>query len=141
MPSEKRVARLLSIEVCYSSYYSDLPKSELISRALELQEVPYMRRYELGLLNSVLDLCLANTEVDTELIGRFLSEEWEISRMDNLKLSLLRVAVSELRLSNVAQRNLVINEYVSLGRLFLPIKEVGFINAILEKLASEIQGQ
>ncbi|ACT69810.1 putative N utilization substance protein B [Neorickettsia risticii str. Illinois] len=141
MPSEKRVARLLSIEVCYSSYFSDLPQPELISRALELQEVPYMRRYDLGLLNSILGLCFANIKADTELIGRFLSEEWEIDRMDNLKLSLLRVAISELRLSNIAQKNLVINEYVSLGRLFLPVKEVGFINAILEKLTSEIQGK
>ncbi|ABD45864.1 transcription antitermination protein NusB [Neorickettsia sennetsu] len=141
MPSEKRVARLLSIEVCYSSYFSDLPQSELISRALELQEMPYMKRYDLELLNSILDLCLANVEADTELIGRFLSEEWEINRIDNLKLSLLRVAISELRLSSVGQRNLVINEYVSLGGLFLSVKEVGFVNAILEKLASEIQGK
>lgn len=140
MLSRRRITRLLSVEICYSSYFSDLVQSELIKRVLDLHDVSYMREYDPEMLNSLLMSCLANADTDTQLIGRFLSSEWKIDRVDHIKLSVLRVALSELRVSKAEQKNLVINEYVDLANLFLSVKEVGFINAMLDKLAVEVQG-
>ncbi|AHX11757.1 nusB family protein [Neorickettsia helminthoeca str. Oregon] len=139
MLSKRRIARLLSVEVCYSSYFSDLDQNVLLKKALDLHDVSYMRKYDPTLLDPLLELCFSNLELDAQVIERFLSEDWNINRIDNLKLSILRVAISELRLTGLEQKNLVIDEYVTLSRLFLPMQDSNFINAILDKLAGEIE--
>lgn len=77
------------------------------------------------------------SEID-EIIKKYLKEGWEMERLDNLLLSIIRPAVYELK-SEDTPVSVVLDEYINIAHAFYDTQEVGFINAILDSVAKELR--
>lgn len=151
MLSKRRLARVLAVQACYASYfYAYISHNELIEVTIKLQECkPYIAECDYDLF------CFLSSKVYEEklaaekLIQQFLTQGWEIGRIDKLQLAILRNGICELKyLSDinlrdsimeaatlVTPRKIIIHEYVSMAPIFIPEKNIGFINAMLDNIA------
>lgn len=63
-----------------------------------------------------------------------VSEGWKIGRMGKVDLSILRLAVYEIKFDEDIPTGVAINEAVELGKIFGGDESSGFINGILAKI-------
>ena len=74
----------------------------------------------------------------TEEIDRLLNEHttgWKTSRMNRVDLTILRLAVYELKWDEEVPTGVAINEAVELGKKYSSEEGPAFINGVLAKLA------
>lgn len=62
---------------------------------------------------------------------------WKLSRMGKVELSLLRLAVFEMRCDDEVPEKVAINEAVELAKKFGGDASSGFVNGVLAKLAQK----
>lgn len=65
---------------------------------------------------------------------------WQLKRLDSVLRALLRVSFFEIQGKKDIHPSISINEYVEIAKGFLSKKEVGFINATLDKFAKNCRG-
>jgi N utilization substance protein B len=73
-----------------------------------------------------------------EEIDRILSEAssgWKISRMNKVDLTILRLAIYEMRFDEDIPVKVAINEAVEMAKTFGGDESPGFVNGVLAKLA------
>lgn len=75
---------------------------------------------------------LRSEEID-EMLNR-LSEGWKTKRMNRVDLSLLRLAVYEIRYDDSIPEKVAVNEAVELAKTFGGEDSPAFVNAILGKI-------
>ena len=76
----------------------------------------------------------AETEVD-DYIKKFLKDRWTITRLDSVIRAILRCGVYEILYSIDTESKVLVSEYTGLvGTFFEGEAEVGFINAMLDKV-------
>ena len=78
---------------------------------------------------------LRSEEID-EMLNR-LSEGWKTKRMNRVDLSLLRLAVYEIRYDDSIPEKVAVNEAVELAKTFGGEDSPAFVNAILGKIMRE----
>lgn len=76
------------------------------------------------------------TEIDRAVL-RALSANWKLQRIDSILRAILRVAAYELVGRPDVPARVAIDEYVEIAHAFFEGEEVGFVNAILDRLARE----
>jgi N utilization substance protein B len=82
---------------------------------------------------------LARTaEIDTA-IGERLARGWTIDRLDRLMLQILRCGAYELIARPDIPAAAVVSEYVDVADAFFPRTEVGFVNALLDRMARTVR--
>ena len=74
-------------------------------------------------------------------IGAVLAEGWTLQRCDALLRAFLRAGAFELASRPDVPVKVAINEYVDLGHLFFDGPEPGFINGVLDRLATKLRGR
>lgn len=76
-----------------------------------------------------------------KIIMKYLTSEWEITKLPILLLALLRVAICELLYFSHVPQKVIINEFTDIGSDMVNDNEVAFINSILDNIAknSELQ--
>ena len=67
----------------------------------------------------------------------YLTAEWDLEKMGLLSASLLRIACAEMLYAKEVPTNVLLDEYVSIASYFSEDEQVGFINAVLQKLAQD----
>ena len=70
-------------------------------------------------------------------IGQTLSSGWSLSRLGFLLRAFLRAGAFELVHCQDVPTKVVINEYLELAHAFLEKDDIGFLNAVLDRLATE----
>lgn len=75
-------------------------------------------------------------EIDGAVLNA-LSAGWKLQRIDSILRAILRVAAYELICRADVPARVVIDEYVEIAHAFFEGDEVGFVNAILDRLARE----
>lgn len=78
-----------------------------------------------------------NLDPIDEIISRNLKPGWTIEKLDPVIKNILRLAISELLFFGDIPRNVIIDQYVSLTGDFYAKKEVGFVNALIDKFAQQ----
>jgi transcription antitermination protein NusB len=73
------------------------------------------------------------------LIAAKLSQGWSLERLGYLLRAVLRAGAFELAERPDVPPRVVINEYVGLAHDFLAPDDAGFVNAVLDRLASELR--
>lgn len=73
------------------------------------------------------------------IIERNLGDGWNKERISSIMLALLRAGVYELSGFPKIPFKVIINEYLNIAKGFFSEKEVGFVNGILNKIASEVR--
>ena len=75
-----------------------------------------------------------NAKID-ELITANLTDDWRFERVPDVLKAILRAGLTELKHGEAA-KGAVISEYVKIADAFVDADEVGFVNAMLEKVSS-----
>lgn len=75
-------------------------------------------------------------EIDRAVLNA-LSTGWKLQRIDSILRAILRAAAYELIGRPDVPAKVVIDEYVEIAHAFFEGDEVGFVNAILDRLARE----
>jgi N utilization substance protein B len=95
-------------------------------------EKPTMEEY--GYLTSRFQAVLGKLDEIDNILSE-TSSGWKLNRMSKVDLTILRLAVYELRFDEDIPDKVAINEAVELGKKFGGDESPGFINGVLAKLA------
>jgi N utilization substance protein B len=82
---------------------------------------------------------LARRDELDALVTRFLGPGWTLQRLDRLMLQILRCGAFELVARPDVPRAAVVSEYVDVAHAFYPRAEVGFVNALLDRLGTSVR--
>lgn len=82
---------------------------------------------------------LARRDELDELVTRFLGQGWTLERLDRLMLQILRCGAYEMIARPDVPRAAVVSEYVDVAHAFYPRAEVGFVNALLDRLGRSVR--
>ena len=82
---------------------------------------------------------LERSELIEETINKFLANDIELKKTDKLLKIILFAAVFELLFKHNNPKKVIIKEYLLASEYFLEKVQIGYLNAILDKLAKEIR--
>ena len=71
------------------------------------------------------------------LINQYISFKRNFEKWDLINQSILLASLSELKNIEKNKIKIIINDYLDIGKTFINNKEIGFINAILDKIINE----
>jgi len=75
-------------------------------------------------------------EIDATI--RAVSHHWRLERMTRVDRNILRLATTELMLMPDVPRRVTLNEAIELAKLFGSEGSAGFVNGVLDRIASEL---
>ena len=78
-------------------------------------------------------------EIDGHISAK-LSEGWTIDRLDRPMRQILRAGTYELLARKDLPAGVIINEYVDVADAFYAKREKGFVNGILDSVATAVRG-
>ena len=138
----KSFSRYVAIQALYNSTYSD-NLEKIINYFLSKNElklyIDFKNQHDESNINKkFLDELLKTFShqkvfID-KLINSNLDNSWSFERMPKVLLSILRVAVSEMIVSQNISLGIIATEYIMFTESFFTQKECSFTNAILEKI-------
>lgn len=75
-------------------------------------------------------------EID-QMIENNLSSNWSMDRINRVSLAILRLSLYEMKFQEGSEMKIVIDEAVSMAKLYGPDDSYKFINAILDNIAKK----
>ncbi len=120
------------LEQDYAQYIED---HQAHRREAALPHVPPNRAY----LRKLLDGVAEHGKLLDELIDARLDEGWKRERMSPLLLSILTFGVYELDAHRNIPAHVLLDEYTTLTQRFCDAHEVGFVHALLAKVAKDFR--
>ena len=75
------------------------------------------------------------------LIEKCLSKEWAIDRVDPTMQAIISLGIYEFVNFPYTPKNVIINEYVSIAKLYFDEGNTGFVNGILDKLGKKLRNK
>ena len=131
----RRKAREVALQVLYSLNFVDLD----VEKALELFWGNFLAPKSAKEFSAmVVEGAWRHRQELDALIGES-SDNWSLSRMSKVDISILRMAVFELLYCEDIPSKVTINEAVDLGKIFGSENSGSFINGILDALYMKIQ--
>ena len=82
---------------------------------------------------------LERSELIEKTINTHLHNDIDLSKTDKLLKIILFAAIFELLFRHVTPKKVIINEYLLASEHFLEKIQIGYLNAILDKIAKEIR--
>ena len=82
---------------------------------------------------------LERSDLIEETIGNFLKTDIDLKKTDKLLKIILFAAVFELLFKHNNPKKVIISEYLLASEYFLEKVQIGYLNAILDKLAKELR--
>ena len=82
---------------------------------------------------------LERIDLIEETVNRYLANDIELKKTDKLLKIILFAAVFELLFKHNNPKKVIISEYLLASEYFLEKVQIGYLNAILDKLAKEIR--
>jgi transcription antitermination protein NusB len=140
----RHVARLVIVESLYIKNFDESYDINKTSRnvigllPIMLGQLP-AQNIELEFIDKILDGVSANlTNIDS-YIERSINKEIALQKLDLIVLSIIRAAIYEMAFLEEIPTRVIIDEYVSITSSVCFKKEAGFVNGILDKIASLIR--
>lgn len=139
----RSLARLAAVQALYRQASSEVPTPSLLHEfhthwGGESEELPLSGR-DTAFFNDVVKGVMARVDELDELVARYLARGWSLARLDRLMVQILRAGAYELVARPDVPRAVVIKEYVDVADAFYGQKEVGFINALLDRIGREVR--
>ena len=82
---------------------------------------------------------LERSELIEETINKHLSKDIDLKKTDKLLKIILFAAIFELMFKHNNPKKVVISEYLLASEYFLEKVQIGYLNAILDKIAKELR--
>lgn len=116
----------------------DFYKDKDLKSDYELDKLSKLKlRPSYNYLNELVKFTHENLEEIDKIIEIHLTNAWNIQNLPKLLFATLRVAVCELKYFPETPSKVIINEYTDIASDMLDSGEVGFVNSVLDKYASE----
>ena len=135
--SDNKISRYKEREqaffICFEKLFSDASISEISECAEESRDDNYSD-FALECAKGVED----NLEEIDKIISDHLSAKWKLNRISRVSLSILRLAVYEMKYVEDIPTNVTINEAVELSKKFSGEEEYKFVNGILGAVSRDI---
>ena len=116
----------------FEKTFTDMDLDEIIQGATETRDLQ-VNDFTLKLAKGTIEHL---DEID-QLI-EFKLKNWKLSRISKVSLSILRVAVYELKYMDDVPTNVSINEAVELAKQYANEDDYSFINGVLGAIAKEL---
>tara|TARA_B100000941_G_scaffold266230_1_gene221379 strand:- start:61 stop:462 length:402 start_codon:yes stop_codon:yes gene_type:complete len=82
---------------------------------------------------------LERSDLIEETINSYLSNDINLTKTDKLLKIILFAAIFELMFKHNTPKKVIINEYLIASEHFLEKIQIGYLNAILDKIAKELR--
>ena len=102
-------------------------------------EIEYPKSQYKKFIKDVVEGTLERLELIEETININLSEDINLSKTDKLLKIILFAATFELIFKHNVPKKVVINEYLLASEYFLEKIQIGYLNAILDKLEKQLR--
>ncbi len=82
---------------------------------------------------------LERSELIEQTVKKHLSSDIELTKTDKLLKIILFAAIFELMFKHATPKKVIISEYLDASEHFLEKIQIGYLNAILDKIAKELR--
>jgi len=111
--------------------YNSLMNSEAI--------IDYPKSQYKKFIKDVVTGTLERSNLIEETINSYLSDDIDLTKTDKLLKIVLFAAIFELMFKHNTPKKVIINEYLLASEQFLEKIQIGYLNAILDKIAKELR--
>ena len=122
-----------AVLLSFERLFSDTDIDEIADNIIDSRD-EYLSDYAIETAKAIEN----NASDIDELISKYLSKGWKISRISRVSLALLRVAVYEMKYVSAVPVSVAINEAVELAKKY-SADDASFINGVLGAVAKELQ--
>ena len=137
--SKRTSARVVAVQSIYCCEFSHQVNIENLLGETDCDEDISINSYDQILLNSLLESIQEHSNKFDKIISQHIDEDWDLKRIETVILIILRAATCELIFFADTSTNVIIDEYTTITSYFANNQEVNFVNAILEKISSELR--
>ena len=103
------------------------------------EQISYNKSQYKKFIKDVVTGTLERSELIEETINLYLSEDINLTKTDRLLKIILFAAIFELMFKHNTPKKVIINEYVLASEHFLEKIQIGYLNAILDKISKELR--
>lgn len=121
-----------AVLLVFEKLFSDTDLDEIADNLIDSRDI-YLSDYA---INTAKEIELKRDEIDS-YISRNLSSGWKINRISRFSLSILRVAVFEMKYVSEVPVSVAINEAVELTKKY-STDDASFVNGVLGAIAKEL---
>ena len=133
---ELKNARLMSSLIRIIAYYKDKDSKDDLAIGLD-KDTKIKPSYKF--LKELVKFTDQDMEAIDALIEENLADGWQMQDLSVLLLSLLKVAICELKFYPETPKKVIISEYTDIANSLLDDNEIGFVNSILENCANIVR--
>ena len=102
-------------------------------------EIEYQKNQYKKFIKDVVSGTLERSEIIEETINKNLANDIDLTKTDKLLKIILFAAIFELMFKHNIPTKVVISEYLSASEYFLEKIQIGYLNAILDKISKQIR--
>ena len=102
-------------------------------------KIEYPKSQYKKFIKDVVSGTLERSELIEETIHKNLSSDIDLKKTDKLLKIILFAAVFELLFKHNNPKKVIINEYLQASEYFLEKVQIGYLNAILDKISKELR--
>lgn len=128
----RKKSREKAMEILFGITLSKDTPTEAIDIFKENNE-DMVKDLDLKYINEVIHGVHNNLNEIDETIKSVL-EKWKIERVSKVNLSILRIAVYEMKYASDVPAKVAINEAIEIAKIYSDEKSVSFINGVLDKI-------
>jgi len=102
-------------------------------------KIEYPKSQYKKFIKDVVNGTLERSELIEEKINLHLYKDIDLTKTDKLLKIILFAAIFELMFKHVTPKKVIINEYLLASEHFLEKIQIGYLNAILDKISKELR--
>lgn len=150
--NSKSIARIAAIQAIYQINCAGLGNMDVMTSLARIvdfykdknlkndheinDDIPLKIKPSHSFLKELAKLTHDNINDINGIISGYLNNDRKITSLSKMLLTLLQVAISELKFYPETPKNVIINEYTDIANDMLNSGEVGFVNSVLDRFSS-----
>ena len=104
-------------------------------------KIEYPKNQYKKFIKDVVSGTLERSDLIEDTINKNLSGDINLTKTDKLLKIILFAGIFELMFKQSTPKNVIINEYLIASEYFLEKIQIGYLNAILDKISKELRKQ
>jgi transcription antitermination factor NusB len=138
--NSKTGSRFVAVQALYSLMVDERQNSnDCLLNATEYFKEKFSKRINANFARELLEKSLAEKDSIDFIFKNYLEKLKEVELVNPLIRAIISVALCELLMSDAMNKKIIISEYVKISSSFFNKKEVGFVNALLDKFVKDNQ--
>ena len=129
----------------------DLKKSKALSPRIKIiqkiynslmnpnSKIEFQKHQYKKFIKDVVTGTIERSELIEETINKYLNDDIDLKKTDKLLKIILFAAIFELMFKHNNPKNVIISEYILASEFFLEKVQIGYLNAILDKISKVLR--